>query len=377
MGIAFFVSSIGDTDLAKATLSKLKEQNSTEIMIVVPLTLTAINRTEDIMVSDKIFRYSIDQIMQQPSASRNELSLEELEKVKDFIKKYNIQHAYIGVPSDNNEIPFQIALNLDISCTIAFEYMFKPVKHTLWNYIDRLVAKVNCNLAVPLKTAKKDIIEMNNNAEVYKIGHLSIDRSQIISSLNVTSIRQSLSINSKEELVFISGTSQPVEVDNQFLNALLEEISTGKYQNLQLRMGLHPGIKDPDAYLKTILETCEKHFPAKEQFKIIITSEFEKKLKHPIVSNSFILHADLSGVEIGEAADKVAQAVPGALLNEAALKGKPSYFHDTSAIPYLPQKWFAKTLVTFFKAKRELVHSREELGLKASAPDLLAKLILK
>jgi len=47
-----------------------------------------------------------------------------------------------------------------------------------------------------------------------------------------------------------------------------------------------------------------------------------------------IIRCDLSGT--AAAADKIAQAVPGALLNKAAMKGKPSYFHAEIAEPYLP-----------------------------------------
>ena len=38
---------------------------------------------------------------------------------------------------------------------------------------------------------------------------------------------------------------------------------------------------------------------------------------------------------------RVAQAVPGALLNEAALQGKPSYFHAQENKPYLPRLLFS------------------------------------
>jgi len=35
-------------------------------------------------------------------------------------------------------------------------------------------------------------------------------------------IKESLLVNANDELVFISGTTQPTEVDNQFLEALLK-----------------------------------------------------------------------------------------------------------------------------------------------------------
>jgi len=71
-----------------------------------------------------------------------------------FINENKIQRAYIGVPSSNNEIPYQIANSIEIPCTIAYEYMFKPATHSFFNYVNSLAAKENCDFAVPLSPAK-------------------------------------------------------------------------------------------------------------------------------------------------------------------------------------------------------------------------------
>jgi hypothetical protein len=378
MPIAFFVSSLGDTDLAKAAITKLLEQNSKDTIFVIPLTPTAVTRTEDLTGNNLISRVSIEHITEQKDIlTKHQISLEELEKVSSFVKKNNIQRMYVGVPSISNEIPFQIANHLNIPSTIAYEYMFKPANHSLWSYLDKLVSKGNCDFAVPLQQAKKDILEINPNAKIYEIGHLSIDRAQVKNTVDIASLRKSLSVNIQDELIFISGTTQPTEVDNLFLDALLSEIATGKYPHVQLRMGLHPGVKDPDSYLQTLLKTCEKYPKAKDQFKIILTTQFEKRLQHPLIS-SFILRSEVSGADAALAADKVAQAVPGALLNEAALNGKPSYFHDQTTAPYLPKKWFSDNISTFFIAKPGSSHSRGELGLEEdSAPNLLVNLMMR
>jgi hypothetical protein len=81
-------------------------------------------------------------------------------------------------------------------------------------------------------------------------------------------------------------------------------------------------------------------------------------LEHPpSPSNLFILFSDATGAAAALAADKVAQAVPGALLNEAVLKGKPSNFHETSAISYLPRAWLANNIGAFFSAKTSQAYS--------------------
>jgi len=343
MKIAFFVSSVGDTDLAKATISKLIEQHSPESILVIPLTTTAVDRIKDLKGAP-ISVISIEVIAKQAGLLTNEqISEQEAEAVKVFLQENHIEHVYIGVPSNNNVIPYQIATRLTIPFTVAYEYMFKPEKHSLWKHV---------------------------------VGHLSLDRVQEVFS-DVVKTRNILSVDAEQELVIVSGTTQPTEVDKQFLNALLGELSTGKYPSIQLRMGVHPGVKNLDDYLQTLLKTCEMYPSTKDQFKIIINSQIAGKLKQPLVDSPFIIRADVSGPDAAQAADKITQAVPGALLNEAALKGKPSYFHDKSLKPYLPRSWFSGNISAFFTEKPQSPHSKDELGLTDTAPSLLSKLISK
>ena len=376
MRLAFFVSSVGDTDLAKATISKLLEQSSDSIFII-PLTTTAVDRTKDLKDNKMISVVSIEEILKQPGLlAKDQLSEQEAEIVKLFLEDKRIQHAYFGVPSNNNEMPYQIANQLTIPFTIAYEYMFKPEKHSLWKHVGVLAAKDNCHFAVPLDSAVMDIKELNNKANVHVIGHLSLDRMQGDASDN-TKIHKLLSIDAEKELIFVSGTTQPTEVDNQFLKALLAELATGKYPSIQLRMGIHPGVKDLDVYLQTLLKTCDMFQTVKDQFKIVLTSQLASKLKQPIDNSPFVIRADVSGADAAQTANNITQAVPGALLNEAALRGKPSYFHDQATKPYLPKTWFSESISAFFTAKPQLPHSKDELGLNDSAPNLLSKVIMR
>ncbi len=183
-------------------------------------------------------------------------------------------------------------------------------------------------------------------------------------------------INKNNECIFISGTTQPVEVDQELLKALLEEISTGKYEHVQLRFGMHPGVKSADDYLNGLLKVCADYPKTKNQFKIILTPQFKSKLRSSI-SSEFILEADISGPDAAEVADRIAQAVPGALLNEAALKGKPAYFHKQSSVPYLPSSLFSGDIKVFFTAKTGTVRSYAELELKDTAPSNMLGLMKK
>lgn len=398
--IAFFVSSAGDSNLAKAVIAKLIKQ-STDPVLVIPLTQTGIDCTKDLKEDKAISVVSIDEIVKETSLlAKNQISEEHAGIVKLFLETNQIEHAYVGVPSNNSEIPYQIANQLTIPFTVAYEYMFKPDKHSLWKYIPQLAANMGCHIAVPLESAVADIKALYRETTVDVIGHLSLDSVQT-KIADVTETRETLSVDAKQELIFVSGTSQPTEVDNQFLDVLLAELSTGQYPSLQLRMGLHPGVKDLETYLQILLATAAKYPTIKNQFKIILdenkltqaiksslvrqgenstekelAKEIEDRLK-PFLESPFIIRANVSGPSAAKAADKITQAVPGALLNEAALQGKPSYFHERTVKPYLPVAWFSQTVSAFFAAKPQSSHTKEELGLTDSAPNSLLALLLK
>lgn len=366
MSYAFFVSSLGDTELAIETIKKLRERNSTNQIYLIALTETAKNRIEKIEMTEliKITNYSKNNI------SENDFNL--------FIKERQVQRAYVGVPSNNNEFPYQIAEKLTIPCVIAYEYMFNSKEHGFWNHVNSLASKKDCKFAVPLQKAKEDILKINQNADVEVVGHLSIDRAENakINIQEIEEIKKKLSIDVENELIFVSGTTQPTQVDTQFVEVLLKELSTGKYPNLQLRMGLHPGVENCNDYLERLLKICYNYPKTKSQFKIILNFSFQKKLTLPLYSNDFLFfpETDISGPEIAKAAEKVAQAVPGALLNEGALKGKPACINSDTVF-YLPEDRFTTNIATFFSSKKKSPLNREQLDLEDTAPNLMAKLM--
>jgi len=377
--IAFFVSSTGDTDLALATLAKLHQQNPRTPLFLIPLTDTAIKKTEQ--VASYVKRKPIDEITFTSAIqyqNRNKLFTLDPAFVDQFVRKYAIQHAYIGVPSPiDEEQAFQVANKLSIPCTLVYEFMFKPEKHALWDYLPQFKQKTNINFAVPLPAAAEDIRALSPEAHIEAIGHLSIDSALANTvSMNVADVKNSLAVKSNEALGFISGTTQPTNVDVNFITALLDELNTGKYPNLQVRFGIHPGVKDADTYLEALLTTCDRYSHTSSQFKIILTSTFETRLVNkPAQNDPFILRCNVSGAEASQAADKVAQAVPGALLNKAALQGKPSYFHAQEAKPYLPKTLFSPTIADFLKEKNKEPQTRETLQLKKEdAPTCLARI---
>jgi len=368
MSFAFFISSVGDTNLAKATARKLLEGGlaKKEEIIFIPLTTTAVNRVNDIEsdVTLANLKTVIDEALDQEYLGDSSLV-----KIDSYLQELGIKRIYVGVPSDDNQIPFQITEITNIPCVVAYEYMFEPEKHIFWDHVGKLSLKKNVQFAVPLNPAAKSIFERVDSSPVVNVvGHLSIDNALSVKAdlSEITKTRSALLIEEEQELVFISGTTQPQEIDVVFVSALLTELSLGNYPNIQIRFGIHPGVRNMQEYISALLGVCSKFSETSSQFKIIIPSRIKEKLPDEVdLSSAFILETEVSGPDAASAAEKVAQAVPGALLNESAIRGKPSYYHNQNAKPYLPSEWFSRNTASFFGAER---HGKRDLR-KVGKPD--------
>ncbi|MCD6044995.1 MAG: Uncharacterized protein K0R48_158 [Gammaproteobacteria bacterium] len=356
MTIAFFVSSIGDTDLAFETMTALIEKGYTNEFYAIPLSATGQKRSQEKAISPQI------KLLAEPLINSKD--------IEDFLNKHSIDRAYVGVPSENQYLPFQVAKELatkDIPCTVAYEFMFSaPQNHCFWTAIPELTS-AKLDYAVSLSAAKKDILNRNPDAKINIVGHLSIDRAIANNTMGPIETKEKLEIKANEEFIFISGTTQPINVDSEFALAILNELASNNYPNLQIRFGLHPGIPDKESYLNTLLSMCAKYPHLSAQFKIILSPPIEQQVKsEDILNNSFIVRVNVSGPEAANAAAKIAQAVPGALLNESVIKGKPSYFHREGE-PYLPRDFFSNNIQAFFNATtNNSPHTKKDLDLNDS-----------
>ncbi|MBA2657649.1 MAG: hypothetical protein H0U70_11830 [Tatlockia sp.] len=382
MKIAFFVSSIGDTDLALKTINAL-EHDVRQKTVLISLTKAAEQRVDSFQSSSLVNKISLFEILQSNSDSFYEglLTKQQINRVGQYIQNKQIDYSYFGVPSVNNEIPFQLAESLNIPVLMAYEFMFKPDNHCLWNHVSSLGQKSNVKWAIPLHTAKEDFQVPDDR--LFVTGHLSIDNAYIPSSGSTKSpkeLKETLRVSPDKSLAFISSTTQPVEIDSGFLDCLLIELK--KHPNMQVRLGLHPGIQNLDVYLTEILTIYRKHPEITDQFKIILPDSIVARIKvpeltinAPVYQNAF-LRVNITGNEAASAADRIAQAVPGALLNQAVLEGKPTYSHLGK--PYLPRQYFTNTLASFFTAEPQPARLKEDLGLdKKTAPEKYADLILR
>jgi len=322
--VVFFTSSAGDTKLALdiAAAMKAKVEYSP---VIITLTKTA----AECVAKSPIDKISLHEILGSDYGALTDL---QLGKVIEYIELQNIGSAYVGVPSENNEIPFQIARALGIPVLIAYEFMFKPETHCLWKYLPELNGKPNVQWAIPLPSAIEDFADVSAK-KIHVVGHLSIDAATSTAdstlSTSYAAIKDTLQITAEQSLAFVSSTTQPVAIDEIFLHSLLSELP--KHPTIQVRFGIHPGIQNLENYLARINSVCQAHPDALKQFKIILPDPIFIKVqdcvlfKDPAFQQLF-LRVNINGAQASSAADRVAQAVPGALLNQAALEGKPAYY---------------------------------------------------
>lgn len=358
MKIVFVVSSIGDTDLALGTVKSLEKKNKDEVTFIA-LTKTALDRIEKFNSTLPVEKKALYEILcNEPNYFPESCTEIEIEKISQFIDENHLEQAYIGVPSAvKSKTPFQIAQSIKkIPVLMAYEFMFKPETHCIWEFVPALNTMPNIKWAIPLDTA------VENFSSTCTVGHLSIDNAFPVkqpSEKSAEEIRQRLQIESWQSFVFLSSTTQPVEVDLMFLDAVLTELP--HHPTMQVRLGIHPGIQDLNLYLTAILSVFEKHKNVLNQFKIILPNSLLARIPESIASHPVFLRADVNGPEAGWAANKVGQAVPGALLNQAALEGKPVYSH--SGKPYLTASYFSENIAAFFSAQQKEPRHKNEVNL--------------
>lgn len=365
MKLLFLVSSIGDTDLAKETISRLITPQSKLSCTLIPLTSVATKRIENFIDLPCVNIKMLSDITGEDTHPTQKATSNQIKQLNQWIEKENMTCAYVGVPSPFNEhLALDLATHFTLPLVIAYEYLFKPEHHAFHEYLPLLAAKPNCRIAVTTNAAAQNIQQVVP-AKTEVIGHLAIDKAfaSISDKQLKAATRQTLNIQEHQAYAFVSGTTQPCEVDVNLLKAICEELASEKHPNMQVRFGIHPGIGDMKTYLLTLKATVEQYPQLAKQLQIIFSPVIKAKLMQeecPLFETSpFFLSVDVNGANAASSADNVAQAVPGALLNEAALLGKPVYTHQR-VVSYLPEKYFSSSLNVFFNpsdAQQEAHHA--------------------
>ena len=360
MNILFFVSSIGDTELALSTAKILRLQGYKTTFI--SLSKVAEDRVIAAGKLAPIAQYSLcDLLVLSPHGlPLKRCTNKQLARIEKFVTEQHFSHVYVGVPSErNNEIALQIAARIrHIPLLLASEFMFKPhPNHSIWQHLPRLKKNSNLHWGIPLKKTQSDLgLEIQ---PVHITGHLSIDRALQPVSYDTAALKRTLEMTDEEQsLVFMSSTTQPVACDIHFLKMILAELPN--HPKIQIRLGLHPGIQDLDGYLMDMIKAYQESGSPK-RFQIILPPSWRGKFKYPDTHldnpdlKYLFVFQEISGPEAAAAADKVIQAVPGALLNEAAVRGKPVYTLLTEEeVPCLPIECFAQSPAILFRSKQAI-----------------------
>lgn len=384
MKIAFFVSSIGDTELALNSAKVLRFQGYQTTFI----SLSKVSE-ERVIAAGKLAPIAQHTLCDLLVLSPQGLPLKrctnkQLARIEKFVAEQHFSHVYVGVPSErNNEIALQIAARIrHIPVLLASEFMFKPhPTHSIWQHLPKLKKNGNLHWGIPLKKTQSDF-EIDTQP-VHTTGHLSIDRALQPVPYDTAAVKRTLEMTDDEQsLVFMSSTTQPLTCDTHFLKIMLAELPN--HPKIQIRLGLHPGIRDLDAYLTEIIYAY-RACSSPTRFQIILPPSWRGKFKYPDFYfdnpdlKPLFLFQEISGPEAAAAADKVIQAVPGALLNEAAVRGKPVYTLLTEEeAPYLPKESFAQSPAILFRSKQAIRLDKCVLELSEdTAPQACAKAIIR
>lgn len=381
MKLGFVVSSIGDTDLALETAKVLRKQGHQTTFISV--TTVAENRIIAAAKLAPITHYSLyDLLILNPEFPLYRCTRKQLDRLMQFVSKQRFSHMYVGLPSErNNEIALQIAERIrHIPVLMASEFMFTPnPAHSIWQHLFKLQQNSKLHWLVSLKSAYEAF--KLDPARADAVGHLSIDRALQTVSFDTAKIRQNLGA-ADSSLMFLSSSTQPADYDARFLHAVLSELPN--HATIQIRLGLHPGIRDLDTYLSTIIPIYLEH-DAPKRFQIIVPPSWKAKFKRPKehIDNpelaSLFVFKEISGAEASAAAKGVMQSCAGALLNEAVVRGKPVYATlSEEEPPYLPITRFASSPDILFKSEVQPRLEKHHLGLsEQTAAEASAEVLLR
>lgn len=390
MTTVFFVTSAGDTDLAIATADRLFTEQNQQKICFAPLSKLAADR-----ISKHTFsmnnKAELDVFPQLDLIVDNKLHEEGVTNISAYLKRNAVTSAYFGVPSSNNPnetlAAFELAEQLDenLNKIIAFEYLYKEENHPIWDKLPKLAALKKTTISVPTYDALDDVLPNGISGKFEVVGHLCFDKAKQQLSTTATDdtnkTREQLNLKESDKLAVISGTSIGQSADLPFVKAILEELKTGRYNNLQLRFAIHPGVKEPIKYFSELLNLCEEYPKCAKQFKIILTPEFlaQKLENHQFDAKyeKFVQRCSVSGPAASNAAKAVAQAVPGALVNESAVLGKDAYcFQPVKS--YLPSNMMSKDLKSFLAGGSDVrLEKNLQIDQKDASSVLAKKLVAR
>ena len=260
--------------------------------------------------------------------------------------------------------------------------MFEPPReHAIWQYHNLLCQKENIQFAVPLSGTSL----FAGHPRRHIVGHRALSKMSSYIPMSIDqkhAILAQLNVISTDRLAVISGTTQPPGVDTEFLSTLLDELP--KHPTVQLRFSIHPGVKqDMVIYIDSLIAIAKQTYTGTgNQFKIILNDKIKEKLTPAqiaeFLAEPFIIETNVSGPDASSAADAIAQAVPGELVNTAASQGKPTFVTQADNHSLLPSSWVTNSSACFFTALPTKPHTLAELCLSedVTEAEVITRLML-
>jgi len=336
MNILLICHSVGDANIIIQTARKLSEKEAANIHLLV-IGQAAKNRVEAEKFSKNIKVTYLNEILQKPFSDfdNRPLNEEEFSQVVDCLDSWKIDSALIGTPSLNDAgAPFQIAAYLAERLQHGLfynDYLFYEEKHLYWKKIAEKGWTEKYRWLLPLPQAQKKFKEKNLDLKTEVVGHLALAAIRE-NKEDSNKLRSGLQDNSQNRLVFISG-GKSVKEDLQLLSAITEALKEKRFSNIDVRIGLHPGLvsKDLNDYLTKMVQHLLQN-PVKNSIQFIIDPSKREsilnQLTNPEISldlnqtERFFRPVQIRGDQAAAAADGVACFVPATLVTQAAAQGK-------------------------------------------------------
>ncbi len=360
MKVLLVCHSAGDSALITQTAHKLAAESKATTINLLVVGKAAKSKIDSEKFSPKINVISLESILNTPFATfeNTTLNTEELLLLQEYLKKLAVTHALIGTPSLNNAaVPYQIAelLSQEIQAGFIYDdYLFTEAKHVKRGKIQEKGWPECYQWLLPLSAAAAEVKELNPKLKTEVVGHLAfvaaVKASE--SKMEFTPLHKTLQNEGKNKLIFISGGKSVIE-DLQLLTSITTIFQQNEFNEIDVRIGLHPGLDDVNTYLSKMLLHLIRN-PVKNSIQFIIDSSMQKRIqleqiKQTVMADlnepekegsitkelsTFLRIVDIRGDQAAAVADGVMCFVPATLVSQAVVQGKPAACYQGK--PYLP-----------------------------------------
>ena len=324
----FFVSSMADANLAIDCIDKIKRETSHAPIYWIPLSpvVMASNFPElPAKLSNRGAYHESDHEWQQ--------LLWQIRAV-DYLP-------FVGVASAGSNQRYQRVLQaLGGQAVLVNPFMYEESDNPAFQVQATATPPKATHLVVPTKGAQSYWQERHpgvaNNVLVYRPRQASTTISKAVHANR----RGELGIvENNQRLLYVSGTTQAAKQDILLLRSILQSLASGQHPEVQVRICLHPGkLRDTsllagapndatvaEMYVASLLALLGEHRAQAGQCKLVFNAALSAELEEIVPDfardySHFTHRLEPNGnlaAAVAEVADGVAQAVPGAAINNA------------------------------------------------------------